>query len=289
MEILRYTAFTDTPDGGNPAGIVLDAGKLTPAQMQAIAADLGYAESAFLTHRSPGHVTIRYFAPESEIPFCGHATIATGVALAEREGPGALILSTPVGDLELTTERIGDALVASLVTVEPWVGGIDDAVRADLLRHLRLDEADLSADLPVMLAFAGNIHPIVPVQSSAVLRALHYDYDGLRTFMAEQGWGATVAVVHRLADDVFEARNPFPPGGVREDPATGSAAAALGAYLRDRGWLTPPAALTVHQGFDIGRPPVITVSIPATGGLTVSGRAVRIGDESGKDRASVLG
>ncbi|THJ65486.1 PhzF family phenazine biosynthesis protein [Arthrobacter echini] len=283
MEILLYTAFTDTPDGGNPAGVVLDAGPLTPARMQAIAADLGYAESAFLTDRSPGHASVRYFAPESEIPFCGHATIATGVALAEREGPGTLILATPAGQLELTTERIGDGLVASLVTVEPWVGEIDDAVRADLLRHLRLDEADLSTGLPVMLAFAGNVHPIVPVQSSAVLHALDYDYDGLKTFMAEQGWGATIAVVHRLAPEVFEARNPFPPGGVREDPATGSAAAALGAYLRDRGELTSPAVLTVHQGSDVGRPSVITVAIPEAGGVTVSGRAVQIGDSWRED------
>lgn len=276
MEILRYAAFTDRPDGGNPAGIVLDAGRLTADRMQAIAADVGYAESAFITARSPGHATVRYFAPEAEIPFCGHATIATGVALAEREGPGRLVLSTPVGELELTTERIGDGLVASLVTVEPWAGEIDDAVRADLLKHLRLDDADLSTELPVMLAFAGNVHPIVPVQSSAVLHALDYDYDGLKTFMAEQGWGATVAVVHRLAPDVFEARNPFPPGGVREDPATGSAAAALGAYLRERGELTPPTVLTVHQGSDVGRPSVITVAIPGAGGLTVSGGAVRI-------------
>lgn len=276
MEILRYAAFTDRPDGGNPAGIVLDAGALTSERMQAIAADLGYAESAFITARSPGHATVRYFAPEAEIPFCGHATIATGVALAEREGPGDLILSTPVGQLELRTEQTGQGLVASLVTVEPWVGVIDDAVRTDLLRQLRLDEADLCTDLPVMLAFAGNIHPIVAVRSATVLHALDYDYAGLKSFMATHGWGATIAVVHRLAPDVFEARNPFPPGGVREDPATGSAAAALGAYLRERGELAPPAVLTVHQGFDVGRPSVITVAIPGAGGLTVSGRAVRM-------------
>ncbi|MHA7281509.1 PhzF family phenazine biosynthesis protein [Arthrobacter sp. TMS2-4] len=276
MEILRYAAFTDRPDGGNPAGVVLDADGLTPEEMQAIAADLGYAESAFLSHRRPGSATVRYFAPEAEIPFCGHATIATGVVLAEREGPGALALSTPVGVLAVTTDRVDDRLVASLETVEPWVGAIDAGCRADLLRHLRLTEDDLSADLPVMLSFAGNIHPIVPVRDAGVLRALDYDYDGLRALMADQGWVATVAVVHRRAREVFEARNPFPPGGVREDPATGSAAGSLGAYLRALGEVVPPVTLTVHQGADVGRPSLITVGIPEIGRVTVSGGAVRI-------------
>ena len=68
----------------------------------------------------------------------------------------------------------------------------------------------------------------------------------LAALTAEQGWGATVAVVSRLAPSVFEARNPFPPGGVREDPATSSAAAALGGYLRALGLVEPPTTLTVH-------------------------------------------
>lgn len=276
MEILRYAAFTDHPDGGNPAGVVLDADGLAPEAMQAVAAGLGYAESAFVSGRSSSGARVRYFAPEAEIPFCGHATIATAVAFAERYGAGALVLSTPVGPLEVRTEYEGDRIVASLVTVEPRVDPIDDIVRADLLRHLRLAEDDLAGDLPVMLSFAGNTHPIVPVRDGAVLRGLDYHYEGLRGLMSAQGWGATVAVVHRLAPDVFEARNPFPPGGVREDPATGSAAAALGAYLRERGDVQPPAVITVHQGSDVGRPSVITVGIPVAGGMTVSGEAVRI-------------
>lgn len=276
MEILRYAAFTDRPDGGNPAGVVLDADVLTPARMQGIAAELGYAETAFVSHRLPGSAGIRYFAPEAEVPFCGHATIATGVALAEREGPGELRLTTPVGELALTTTSAGGRPMASLVTVAPRVEPIDDAVRTALLGCLRLGEEDLAPELPVMLTFAGNLHPIVPVRSGQVLRGLDYHYRDLKELMAVQGWGATVAVVHRLAPDLFEARNPFPPGGVREDPATGSAAAALGAYLRELGEVRTPSTLTVHQGIDVGRPSEIAVGVPVSGGLTVSGYAVRI-------------
>ena len=75
---------------------------------------------------------------------------------------------------------------------------------------------------------------------------------------------------------MLEARNPFPVGTLVEDPATGSAAAALGGWLRASGRVVPPARVRVHQGADVGRPGVLDVLVPATGGVVVSGRGVRI-------------
>lgn len=81
--------------------------------------------------------------------------------------------------------------------------------------------------------------------------------------------------VWRESGDVFHARDPFPPGGVYEDPATGAAAAAFGAYLRNLGLVATPARITVHQGEDMGRPGLLLVDIPAdpAAGITVSGTA----------------
>jgi PhzF family phenazine biosynthesis protein len=88
-EILRYAAFTESPEGGNPAGVVLEAGDLDPAAMQAIAAEVNYSETAFLLPGSDlRDRPVRYYSPLAEVPFCGHATIATAVAHAERHGPG---------------------------------------------------------------------------------------------------------------------------------------------------------------------------------------------------------
>ena len=102
--ILRYTAFTDTPEGGNPAGVVLDASELSDAEMQQIAADVGYSESAFVTTRDDGSYDVRYFSPAMEVPFCGHATIATAVALAERDGAGPLTFHTQAGVVPVATQ-----------------------------------------------------------------------------------------------------------------------------------------------------------------------------------------
>ncbi len=98
-EPLRYAAFTTTPDGGNPAGVVLDSSSLDESAMLAVAAGLGYSESAFVMplEGREREFGIRYFSPRGEVASCGHATIATGVALAERLGPGPLRFATSVG------------------------------------------------------------------------------------------------------------------------------------------------------------------------------------------------
>lgn len=110
-EILRYAAFTTTPGGGNPAGVVLDATRLDDAQMQAIAADIGYAETVFVTEeRVDGDSRrnrVRYFSPIAEVPFCGHATIALAVALSGRDGSGTFIFDTAVGPVVIETAGQG--------------------------------------------------------------------------------------------------------------------------------------------------------------------------------------
>jgi len=274
MEILRYTAFSTDSSGGNPAGVVLDAGDLDAAEMQRIAAEVGFSETAFLTPTGPNSATVRYFAPIAEVAFCGHATIASAVAWAERSATGPLTLDSPAGVIEVRTAPGPDGIVATLVSVPIRVSDMESSVAARLLAALRITRNDLDPALPLRVSFSGNAHPIVGV-TQAALDALDQDQSQLAGLMAEQNWGATVAVVSRQAPTVFEARNPFPPGGVREDPATGSAAAALGGYLRELGLVEPPTTITVHQGRHVGRPGVLTVDIPVgTGGIAVSGNAV---------------
>jgi PhzF family phenazine biosynthesis protein len=277
VEILRYTAFSSDPEGGNPAGVVLDATGATDTDMQAAAAEVGFSETAFLFPRDGGAFDVRYFSPLAEVPFCGHATIATAVAYAERNGAGPLVFDTPAGRVDVVTGTVDGRPTATLVSVAPRTAGIADDDRDALLDALRWDAADLDLALPTRVGFAGAWHPVVAAGSRERLAALDYDFDGLAALMSARDW-TTVDLVWRESPAVFHARNPFPPGGVVEDPATGAAAAAFGGYLRELRLVEPPATITVRQGDDMGRPGVITVGIPAEpgSGIAVAGTAVAL-------------
>ncbi|TDB80130.1 MULTISPECIES: PhzF family phenazine biosynthesis protein [unclassified Micromonospora] len=278
MEILRYAAFSADPAGGNPAGVVLDATGLGDAEMQQVAADVGYSETAFLVPGEDGHFEVRYFSPKAEVPFCGHATIASAVAYAERHGPGVLQLATRAGLVEVSTRLQADGTTtATLISVAPRSRPISAGDLAVLLEALRWTPDDLDTRLPPRVAFAGAWHPVVAAVSRQRLADLDYDMAALASLMAQRDW-TTVNLVYRESELVFHARNPFPPGGVVEDAATGAAAAAFGGLLRELGLVVPPATVTVRQGHDMGRPSLLTVEIPAQPGtgIAVTGTAVAL-------------
>jgi PhzF family phenazine biosynthesis protein len=273
-------AFPDGPGGGNPAGVVLDAGGMSDAEMLAVAAEVGYAETAFVTadlDGDPPTAPIRYFSPVAEVPFCGHATIATAVALAARSGSGPMRFQTPVGPYDVVTRDGADGPTASFTSGEPVVGPIDDVVLDRLLAVLGLERDALAADHPPRLSATGNVHPVLTVGRAVDLDRLAFDPSALRALMLEQGWLGTVTVLHRVAPLEYEARNPFPVGTMDEDPATGSAAASTGAYLRAEGLVMPPARVVIRQGRHVGRPSVLLVDVPPAGGITVTGGAQVLG------------
>jgi PhzF family phenazine biosynthesis protein len=275
--ILQLLAFAEVPGGGNPAGVVLDATALDDTEMQRIATDLGHPETAFVTERNGRRLRVRYFSPGAEVPFCGHATIATAVALAEAKGVGAFMFDTAAGPVEVVTSAEGERIVAGFTSVEPHVDDLDDDIADRLLALLGLTRDDLDPRMPLAQAFAGNVHPVVAVTSLDRFDKFGFDPTALRALMDERGWRGTVIVVHvggEVADGlVAEARNLFPVGDITEDPATGSAAASLGAYLRDRVGVPAPFGFTVRQGRHVGRLSVLEVEVPAVGGVLVRGGA----------------
>ncbi|MCB5274720.1 putative isomerase YddE [Arthrobacter sp. SO5] len=279
-EVLRYAAFTTTPAGGNPAGVVLDAARLEDARMQAIAADLGYAESVFVTEAGVGGDSrrnrVRYFSPIAEVPFCGHATIALAVALSGRDGTGTFIFDTAVGPVVIETAGQGAAVTARFTSVEPRVAEFPDGVLGTLLELLGVGRSELNPGYPPMVAFAGNWHPILVFSERETFDSFVFDPDPMRALMDSQNWSGTVTTLYEMGPDEFDSRNLFPVGTITEDPATGSAAAAFGGYLRLLSFVEPPSRVVVHQGSHVGRPSLLTVDIPPFGGIVVSGGAVRI-------------
>jgi PhzF family phenazine biosynthesis protein len=282
IEILRLAAFTSDPAGGNPGGVAIVEAMPDASEMQRLAAEVGYSETGYFMPQGPAGegvraVDVRFFSPAAEVDFCGHVTIAGAVALAERYGPGRFALSTTAGPVEVETMRRADGLVdATLTSVAPRVVALPDALLEVLLEALRMPPGALDQMLPTAIGYAGVWHPIVPLRDRATLAGLDYDYEALRTIMVRERW-TTIQVVWRESAERWHARDPFAFGGVVEDPATGAAAAALGAYTRRFGLVQPPAELIVIQGEDMGRPSTIRVEVtPGDAGIRVSGTAVPI-------------
>ncbi|MFE2410270.1 PhzF family phenazine biosynthesis protein [Kitasatospora sp. NPDC059408] len=277
-EILRYTAFATRPEGGNPAGVVPDATGLSDGRMLAIAAELGYSETAFLTPGTGrGAYAVRYFSPLAEVPFCGHATVASAVALAARTGPGRFVFSTAAGEVPVEVAADADGVLrATLTSVEPKVEDVSEGDVAGALALLGWAAADLDPDLPPRVAYAGARHLVLAAATRDRLARLAYDFDGLAAYMTARGL-LTLQLVWRESTHVFHVRDPFPVGGVVEDPATGTAAAAFGAYLRELGAVGASAVLTLHQGEDLGRPGLLHVELrEGDARVRVSGAAVPI-------------
>ena len=271
--LFRMSAFTEDPSGGNPAGVWIGDELPDAETMQRIAAEVGASETAFVAPTSGLVRTVRYYSPEVEVSFCGHATIATGAVLGADESGLEYTLSTSIGDVPVAVDTVNGRSRASLTSVDTRQRAIDSSRLQEFLSALRWDADDIDDAIPPAVAYAGAWHLVIAVRTLAVLGDLDYDFEALKALMQQDGL-TTLQLIWRENESLFHARNPFPVGGVVEDPATGAAAAALGGYLRDAGLLEAPARFEIRQGDFMGRPSRIIVSVPASGGIVVSGTAV---------------
>ena len=271
----RLAAFTTSPEGGNPAGVWVGDALPDPEIMQRIAAEVGFSETAFVAPSTGYDRTVRYFSPEAEVSFCGHATIATGVVLGEASGDGTYRLATAVGEVPVTVRLRNGQKEASLTSVEPKHTPASDTLIDEALSTLSWDADDLDSSIPPARAYVGAWHLVLAAATSNRLAKLQYDFEKLKALMLHDGL-TTLQLVWRESSDVFHSRNPFPVGGVVEDPATGAAAAALGGYLRAAELIRIPSTIIIRQGEAMGRPSRLVVDIPVTGGIVVTGAAVQL-------------
>ncbi len=279
MIIERIAAFSINDAGGNPAGVMITGRTQLLAEMQRIAAEIGYPETAFLDPKGGGW-RVRYFAPKMEVPFCGHATIALGAALGARHGAGIYPLS--LNDAEISVEAFeADGGWSAALTSPPTYELTADPALVDGVREVfGISDGDLSDDAPISRISAGADMIMIPLARRDRLARLDYDLAAGADLLNAHGIiGAYF--VWRESDDLYHVRMAFPTGGILEDPATGAAAAALAGYLRDLHW-PHGGAFTIHQGVDMGVPSRIDVRLSDTPGsaIEVSGdvRTIVSGD-----------
>jgi PhzF family phenazine biosynthesis protein len=264
--ILRIAAFADGDVGGNPAGVWLGDMLPDPGTMQRLAAEVGFSETVFAA-REKDAWRARYFSPEAEVPFCGHATIALGAALAGRHGDGVfpLILNNARITVEGRREgaRVQAALQSPPTRSEQAPAALVDAALA-LFGYTR---ADLDPRIPPALAHGGADHLVLALASRALLAAMRYDLGTGRSLMQAHGL-VTIVLAWAEGPQLFHTRNPFAAGGVYEDPATGAGTAALAGYLRDLGW-PHGGRIEVVQGEDMGMRSRLSAEIPDAPGSSI--------------------
>lgn len=274
MQVERIAAFALGNQGGNPAGVVIGDSLPDRDEMQRVAREVGYSETAFAARDGDGW-QVRYFAPESEVPFCGHATIALGCALGQRFGAGRYDLHLSQARISVEAEQSPQGWRATLTSPPTWSKPMPTALLATLLGHFALTDADLDASLPPHLAHGGATHAVLALASRARLAAMAYDFAPVQALMQREGL-TTISLIYREDADTFVARNAFAVGGVVEDPATGAAAAALGGLLVDLG--RGAGSFTIRQGEDMGAPSLLHVTVTGQRGASVrvSGAARRL-------------
>lgn len=251
-------AFPGGPGGGNPAGVVLDPPPLEADEMTRIAVRLNpLSETAFVNPARDGVYPLRYFAPGGEVPLCGHATAAAfaALALAGRLGelPAAVRSRAPGGSVEGRVEREGDDVVV-------WM---DMPVSARVREPLDVEALAEALGLPLEVLASrpaaaiedvGIRVAVLPVADLAALDAMRPDFARLREIGAPPGITVFYPFVYDADSGRVRSRSFAPAVDIDEDPATGTAAASLGAWLAREGLVGPSVELRVRQGEAMGRP-----------------------------------
>lgn len=294
----RVNAFTSTPAGGNPAGVVFDADGLTEAQMQAVAAELAMSETAFVmapTQPGASH-RVRFFTPLAEVDLCGHATIATFFLMA------ASGRTRPYNTVGEAVTHLAQETKAGLLPVDVfWRDGQPERVmmsqaKPKILRNVT-DPAELErisrivnvpvADLTIpgaapALVSTGLPDLMLPTRSRTALWALRPDNDALTEYSREIGAISIHAFCLEPQEPghTVQCRDFSPLVGIPEESATGTASGALGAYLVARKLVrieSNTVRIFSEQGYSMGKPSQIAVEVDVANGEPV---AVRVGGQA---------
>jgi trans-2,3-dihydro-3-hydroxyanthranilate isomerase len=269
--------FTDRRFTGNPLAVVLEAEGLDTAAMQLIAREFNHPETVFVlppadrAHRA----RLRIFTPARELPFAGHPTVGTAVLLGRIDGgTGAreMVLEEGIGPVRCHSEPVGDGGGRARFTLPqlpaPSGAAPDDVAIAGALG---LAAGDIGfGGLRASRWSAGNPFAFVPVASLAAIGRCRPDADKLDAAVGDHGVYVfctdTVEPGHDFHARMFALRL-----GIREDPATGSAAAAFAGLLAARGGLADGEhAIAIEQGYEMGRPSLMQLTLVLAAGQLVS-------------------
>lgn len=282
----EVSAFTDTAGQGNRAGVVLNAQQLSSKDMQDLAAFLEAPETVFVTRMDDGLVRVRYFTPTQEVDFCGHATVALGLILAQAglwRGEN-LALETLAGrvPLRLVTEA-GRPKQIWMKQLPHEMRPIPASWHKELAEALGLSDRMLHRGLPLAAASTGLWSVFIPLLDSALLDALEPDFPMIEALSNALGV-ISLYVYAPMGVNRFAARDFAPAVGVLEDPVTGSSGGALMGLLVKNGRLPVHKGRAyglIYQGHAMGSPGEIDIEVEVQDEQVL---AVHVGGQAALDR-----
>ncbi len=269
---------------GNQLAVVTDAGDIDGAEMQAVAAEMDYSETTFVTGPPTGSGwPVRIFTPEAEVPFAGHPTLGTASVIREHlaDGdPDAVTLDLTAGEIPVDVREHRGGETLWMHQRSPTFG--ERLPHEDLAAVLGLTPEQVDDDWPVQVVSTGLPTIVVPLVDREALAGIELDraaYDALVE-------GREAKLVHAVCSDPREADSDLavrmfsPYYGVPEDPATGSANGCLAAYLVRHEFLgSPTVTARVEQGYEMGRPSTLFLAAEPTGSdisVEVGGRVLPV-------------
>jgi PhzF family phenazine biosynthesis protein len=287
--ILQVDAFTDTPYTGNPAGVVPDAKDLDDPEMQVIAREMNVSETVFVlpSKKSGADLRMRWFTPTTEVPLCGHATIAGFHALAEegmhgmdKEGTYYFQLDTASGLLpvEVQKSKVGIKVMFGLRL--PKFERVSH-YKLDLLRILNLSLSDFES----RLAIVRSDFLYVPIRRLHTVWNMHPNFFTISNFLQGRNLqGLCVFTTETIDRDSYVFSRFFAPNvGINEDPVTGAANGPLGVYLHENGIVRGENGILTfkaEQGDVIGRKGRIQIELEVADskpiGVRIGGTAVTV-------------
>ncbi len=280
VKVKLVNAFTENPKGGNPAGVVLEADNLTDEQMIEISSKLGFSESAFVQKSENADFKVRFFSPTQEVDLCGHATIATFHSLIESGQIDFRTLEMKVvtqetksGVLPVKCNRNG--LIVMTQKKSEFYQMENDRDLISRLLHIKTEDL---MEYPIQSVSTGTPKLIIPVKSLDVLYKIKPDLDGIKEYCKRTGTKGFYPFTFETKEKSdFHARQFNPLAGINEDPITGVAAGALGAYIVQHK-LSDKNQFVVEQGYIMNKSGKIYVQISDE--IKVGGYAFTVGEKN---------
>lgn len=279
VTVYTYNAFSDKVSGGNPAGVVFNADRLTSQQMQQIAATAGLSEIAFFLTSEFSDFRLRFFTPVAEVDLCGHATIAAFGCLKELKKIGSAVytLETQAGIFKVDCRNTG---MFYLEQKKPQYSAIIPP--ESIVDALNIDISDLAANLPIQKVSTGLFDLMIPVANLKTVAELRPNMDKISIVCQDlKAVSFHVFSLDTLTGKNAHCRDFAPLYGIPEEAATGTASGALASYLYKHDLTDGRKKLIFEQGYEMNRPSEIIVQLDVFDDkietLFVGGRVINTG------------